>query len=249
MGKKIIKQQLLLFIFMLLYGVTPMHAADNLITQQVNILVDEPGNLKNLITNEQVKRFTNIKLTGKLNVEDIKFIRKMVIYEVLQHLDISDVQFVGTGTFSVGYKKANFTDDAVGEYLFARLDNLKSIVLPSYISTIREHAFYECKGLTALTLPDGVTSVGDSAFFGCSGLTSLTLPDGLTSVGDTAFSGCSGLTSLTLPESLTSIGDWAFSGCNGLTSLTLPDGLASVGNGAFFGCSGLTSLTLPDGLT
>ena len=193
---------------MLLWSTAPMHAADDLITRQISISVEEPGALCNLVTNEQAKKITNIKLTGKLNVEDLKFIRQMAgcytgkwengsytKYDgVLQHLDISEAQFVGTGTFSVYYKssgrKADFSSYAIGEYTFAYLDNLKSIMLPSCATSIGKSAFCRCSGLASLALPNSLTSIGNNAFSGCSGLTSLMLPNSLTSIGDRVFFRC-----------------------------------------------------------
>jgi len=99
------------------------------------------------------------------------------------------------------------------------------------------YAFRGDMSMRSIALPTGLTSIGEFAFSGCSSLTSIELPAGLTSIGDGAFRGCSSLTSIELPAGLTSIGEWAFNGCSSLTSIELPAGLTSIGDNAFHGCS------------
>jgi hypothetical protein len=131
---------------------------------------------------------------------------------------------------------------------------IKSVTLPSTLTTIGNYAFFYCRDLTgSLTIPDSVTTIGDSAFSSCSGLTGpLTIPDSVTTIGDSAFRGCNGLTgSLTIPDSVTTIGNNAFSNCSGLTgSLTIGNSVTTIGDSAFSNCSGLTGpLVIPDSVT
>ena len=66
--------------------------------------------------------------------------------------------------------------------------------------------------IKTIILPTSITSIGVEAFDGCSGLTgSLTLPDGLVAINGAAFANCSGLTgTLVLPAELITIGNFAF---------------------------------------
>ena len=208
---------------------------DGLLTTQVTIKLDEAGTLPYKISANEKNLITNLKIVGKINGTDLKFIREMAGRDFngektdgkLSILDLSEAKIVAGGDAYVRYGDNYYTsNDKLGDW-----------------------AFYGCSGLTSLTIPSGVTSIGDKAFRGCSRLTSLTIPSGVTSIGDWAFSGCSGLTSLPIPSSVTSIGNYAFYGCSGLTSLTLPSGVTSIGNYAFYGCRGLTSMTIPSGVT
>ena len=213
-------------LFMLLGSTAILAADDGLITRQIKL--DEAGTLPDKISESQKNLITNLKIVGKINGTDLKFIREMAGRDFngektdgkLSILDLSEAKIVAGGDAYVRYGDNYYTsNDKLGDW-----------------------AFYGCSGLTSLTIPSGVTSIGDKAFRGCSRLTSLTIPSGVTSIGDWAFSGCSGLTSLTLPSSVTSIGNYAFYGCSGLTSLTIPSGVTVIGEGAFRGCSGLTSI-------
>ena len=202
---------------------------DGLLTTQVTIKLDEAGTLPYKISANEKNLITNLKIVGKINGTDLKFIREMAGRDFymkktdgkLSILDLSDAKIVEGGFAYIWYYGNNMytSNDKLGNYVF-----------------------YDCSGLTSLTLPSSVTSIGWYAFYGCSGLTSLTLPSGVTSIGYEAFRGCSGLTSLTIPSSVTEIGDYAFKGCSGLTSLTLPSSVTLICWGAFEGCSGLTSI-------
>ncbi len=96
--------------------------------------------------------------------------------------------------------------------------------------------------IQSVTIPYYVTSIGNYAFDGCIGLTEVTFGSSVTSIGDKAFRNCIGLTVITIPDSVTSIGDRAFGGCKGLTSITIPSNVANIGSCAFYGCSSLVTV-------
>ena len=200
------KRQLLFVMFMLLGCLSIQAADDGLITTQVTIKLDEAGTLPDRIGENQKYLITNLKIVGKINGTDLKFIREMAGRDFnrektdgkLSILDLSEAKIVAGGSAYVNYydSKAYTSNDKLGNYVF-----------------------YDCSGLTSLTIPSSVTSIGYYAFKGCSGLTSLTIPSSVTKIGYYAFKGCSGLTSLTIPSSVISISDYAFEGCSGLTSI------------------------------
>ena len=136
--------------------------------------------------------------------------------------------------------------EIIGEYAFSNCNNLKSIVLPETVSSIRNFAFYYCTGLSSVIIPNSVTSIGAGAFSGCYVLTSVTIPNSVNAIEPSTFSSCRGLTSVTIPNSVTSIGDGAFHDCSGLTSVTIGNSVNSIGYETFSGCSGLTSVVIPN---
>ena len=193
-------------LFMLLGSTAILAADDGLITRQITLKLDEAGTLPTKIAVSRKNLITNLKIVGKINGTDLKFIREMAGCDFnwektdgkLSILDLSEAKIVAGGSAYVLYYGDNkyTSNDKLGDY-----------------------AFQDCSGLTSLTIPSSVTSIGAWAFSGCSGLTSLTIPSSVTSIGVFAFKGCSGLTSLTIPSGVTSIGDRAFEGCSGLTSI------------------------------
>ena len=127
-------------------------------------------------------------------------------------------------------------------HLYLNGAEVKDLVIPNGITTIKFYAFHKCSGLTSVTIPSSVTSIEGYAFEGCSGLTSVTIPNSVTSIGWHAFDGCSGLTSVTIPNSVTNIEDSAFEGCSGLTSVTIGSSVRTIGFSAFYSCQDLTDV-------
>ncbi len=129
--------------------------------------------------------------------------------------------------------------------------SLKSIIIPSSVTSIGHGAFEYCSGLTSVTIPSSVTSIGEAAFMGCSGLTSVTIPSSVYLIGIYAFGECSGLTSVTIPSSVTSIGSQAFFFCNGLTSInveTTNQNYSGI-NGVLFDKNQINLIQYPGGKT
>ena len=127
--------------------------------------------------------------------------------------------------------------DKIGNNAFSNCSSLKSITIPSNVTSIGSSAFNGCSSLQSITIPESVTSIGSNAFSGCSSLKSITIPSSVTSIISNTFSGCSSLQSITFPSSVTSIGDSAFNGCSSLQSITIPESVTSIGAYAFSGCT------------
>lgn len=259
------KGRILLFVLMLCLGFSKVQADDSgLITEQVKINVVEAGTLSDRIKSDLKYKITSLKLSGKLNIDDIQYIREMAgcYYDTngskydghLEELDLKDASFVSSD-HSIQVYKGHVSNDAysgdghsVGRFAFSFLPCLKKIILPDNVKNIESYAFKGCTDLSFLELPSGLTSIGERAFNDCTGLRSLQLPSGLLSIGNGAFYGCYSLKSVQIPSAVKAIGGEAFSECTGLTSLELPSGLTMIVDGAFSGCSSLTSVSLPSGL-
>ena len=150
--------------------------------------------------------------------------------------------YEGTNGLSTYYYAAN----DIPEYAFYDSNtpkgkkNLKTIILPQNITSIRDYAFAKC-GLTGtLVIPSSVKdTIGRSAFAYCEDLTGLTLAP-TKFFGVSAFQGCTSLTgNLVFPDSVLTIKSFAFAFCDKVNAITVPSTLNEIENSAFSGCGGL----------
>lgn len=206
---------------------------------QATITLEQPGTLPQKISDLDKNLLTHLKIKGKINGTDIKFIREMAGVSVtgkktdgeLTNLDLSEAQIVSGGDcyYQDYFDNKHYTsDDELGVGFFSKCKGLKAITLPGNLKSVGESAFQECSSLETINLPSGITTIGNYAFLECEKLKSVTLPSGLISIGDRAFNSCISLTSLDLPSSLTTVGELALAGCPQLTSLTLHSGLTNI---------------------
>lgn len=61
----------------------------------------------------------------------------------------------------------------IGEYAFSKLQNLKSITIPSTIKEIESNAFYGCKNLSSVKLSKNLEFIANWAFMSCESLKSV----------------------------------------------------------------------------
>ena len=242
------KGLLLTAVFMLLGCLSIQAANDDLITKQITIKLDKAGTLPDKISESQKNLITNLKIVGKINGTDLKFIREMAGCDYdgketdgkLSILDLSDAKIVEGGSAYYSDRDDGFiytSNDKLGDYVFNDCYGLTSLTLPSSVTKIGCYALSSCIGLTSLTLPSSVTEIGEHAFLNCRGLTNFTIPSGVTKIGAGAFFCCYGLISLTIPSSVTAIGSQAFNACSELTSIyAYMEKLPETGSNLFLGC-------------
>ena len=213
---------------------------------QPTITLEQPGTLPQKISDFDKNLITHLKIKGKINGTDLRFIREMAGVSVtgeitdgeLANLDLSEAKIVSGGDYY--YQDSNDTkyytkDDELGVCAFSKCWGLKDISLPGDLKSVGDFAFSDCSSLETINLPSGITTIGNYAFWYCENLTSLTLPSGLISIGDRAFENCYSLTSLEFPSSLTTLGGLAFAGCYELSNLTLHSNLTDVKSNYLFG--------------
>ena len=187
-------------LFMLLGSTAILAADDGLITRQIKL--DEAGTLPSKISANEKNLITNLKIVGKINGTDLKFIREMAGCDFngketdgkLSILDLSDAKIVEGGSAYYSDRDDGFiytSNDKLGDYVFNDCYGLTSLTLPSSVTKIGCYALSSCIGLTSLTLPSSVTAIGSEAFKHCSGLTSIYVyMEKLPETGSNLFLGC-----------------------------------------------------------
>lgn len=134
--------------------------------------------------------------------------------------------------------------------------NLRSVVIPSSITSIGADAFCNCDDhLTSLVIPSSVTTIAKLAFANCKSLTSIVIPASVTSIGRHTLVGCVSLESIRVEEGnpnydsrgncnaiIETATNTLISGCK--ETVILPS-VHHIGDEAFYGMTGLTSITIP----
>ena len=221
--------------------------------------VAKAGTLNQLVSYSQKNQIINLKLTGLLNGDDIRFIREMAGRDSngnktegqLQILDLSEASIVAGGDYYYykSSKKYYINDNTLTNYVFYQCENLSSIEIPKTVIKIGDYAFYDCKSLTSIDIPNDVAEIGDYAFSNCTNLVSIGMPNSVTKIGSSTFSYCKSLTSIDIPNGVTEIESATFLGCTSLASINLPESITMIGSYAFERCSNLTSIDIPNSVT
>jgi len=127
---------------------------------------------------------------------------------------------------------------------------IRSIIIPSTVTSIGANAFYGCTSLDSIAIPESVKIIGSSAFGFCSKLDSITIPASVTSIGESVFTNCTSLTSVTINANITSIVERMFQNCSKLTSIAIPmpSRITTIERYAFLDCIVL-DLNIPASVT
>ncbi len=232
--------------------------------------VKTAGTLSTLIPASEKNEVTGLTVSGKLNGDDVLYIREMAGQDAegnatqgkLTDLNLSGVELTDGGSayyqdsWSSYYTATSYdVSEDEDEYYCTDLSyafsgtNLKSVVWPATMWEVGEDALSYCTDLTSFTLGSETNEIKSRAFYGCSALAGITLTDKILYVDDYAFAGCSSLKSIALPSEVETIYRNTFAGCKALESVTMGSAVSEIRDNAFDGCSSLKSIDLPEALT
>ena len=130
----------------------------------------------------------------------------------------------------------------IGLNCFYNDTNIKSIVFPESVKSIKDGAFWGCTSLATISL-NSVEEIGENSFRDCTSLTNLILNKCRQVSGTYAFRGCSKLASLDAPE-MVYINSYAFHSCSALTTVNLPN-ITELGSNIFESCTSLKTIYIP----
>ena len=129
--------------------------------------VAKAGTLNQLVSYSQKNQIINLKLTGLLNGDDIRFIREMAGRDSngnktegqLQILDLSEASIVAGGDYYYykSSKKYYINDNTLTNYVFYQCENLSSIEIPKTVIKIGDYAFYDCKSIRYVYCDESAT--------------------------------------------------------------------------------------------
>ncbi len=133
----------------------------------------------------------SLKLTGRINGTDVKFLREKINAGAVTSLNLEDVRIVSGG---VAYNESYTTqDDVLGDYMFADCSKLKTVVLPTTITTIGRYAFSKT-GISKVEVPDAVTRLGGACFADCNALKTVVIGKRVSKLEQAVFYNSSSIT-------------------------------------------------------
>lgn len=212
-----------------------------------------------------------LALLGSLNVLAYDFESDGIYYTITGSNTVSvvsgDYVYDGDVTIpqAVGLSGKTYLVTAIGENAFKSATNLESVTLPEGLIIIGNQAFYQ-SGVKTVSLPSTLSSMGTSAFRECTNLQGIVLPDALKDIKEYAFYGCTNMKTLVfgvqtvtiekyafsntsienliIPISVKSIGAHSFEVCKNLKSMIIENAPVTIGAGAFADCTELENVSL-----
>lgn len=229
---------------------------------------DEPETLKAkiLADGKNPAKIKNLKVSGKIGVDDFIFMRDEM--EILQSINLKESQIIGakwrwSGIIDgIRYYERCFSSEcpATSEEATAQVQarypgsiietNGWSVTSEFSDNEIPSGAFSQKSTLVNFVFPENLTKIGNYAFYNTTLSGALIIPDEVVVIGGCAFH-ATNISSLQLPTNLKIIGVDAFSRCSSMAgSLTLPESLESIEPRAFDQCPMLSgTLSIPSKLT
>ncbi|HBI37289.1 MAG TPA: hypothetical protein DDY71_06550 [Spirochaetia bacterium] len=164
-------------------------------------------------------------------------------------LEVTDCDELITGALVIPGEIQGLTVKFVGNYAFSNCTSLKTVTIPSSITTIGAYAFYNCTSLTGIEIPNSVTYIGGSAFYDCTSLTAIQIPDSVTSIYTDTFYKCSSLTVIEISNYVYFIDHSVFAYCRSLTAINVrqQNGYYSSINGVLFNKARSLLIAYPNG--
>ncbi len=175
--------------------------------------------------------------------------------------------------YGVDYNEYYYDDAGKELHLYSDYDTeIKDLIIPEGVVSIRSSAFAICRGLTSVTFPQSLTTVGGQPFAYCPNLTKATFhcktignwlgwgywydeweqnwhnPIKEVFIGEEVTSITAGVFERyknlsTVSVNSNTIGAW-FNNLTSLKTVIIGDNTTSISDSAFENCSGLTSLTI-----
>ena len=103
-------------------------------------------------------------------------------HALLVELELTDSEKAALTTFTI-----HPDTQAISEDTFKGCENLRTIALPSGLTTLENSLFYGCSSLENIVIPESVSTIKKDVFYGCTSLSSVTVPASVEDIGERAF--------------------------------------------------------------
>ena len=219
------------------------------------VYVAQAGTLAEMLTADEIANQKSLVVMGELNGDDIRTIRSMLGRDtlgvmtgdgLLESLDLRKARIVEGGRYLYrdGWWRGTEWDN-MGESAFEGCSQLKRIVLPEGLNSIRVYSFKECRNLQEVVMFENVRDIQSCAFEACNNLEKINFSSALERIDYRAFANCKKLSQVDLSTSTNLDCLEGESFCeSGLTSVKLPEGLHRISY-CVFRDTKLTTVKIP----
>lgn len=151
------------------------------------LTVTKPGFMSFMIPDSLWTSLQNISIEGDLNTKDVAFLSNLLRRgSCLKVLNLQNAVYKEEFSLNTNVKPSNNQANSslrivylpkdtkrIGNYGFADLLGLESVVCSDELESIGKYAFANCSSIAAFNIPNGVKSVGIGAFVNCKSLSSI----------------------------------------------------------------------------
>lgn len=140
------------------------------------------------------------------------------------------------------------TVSSIGEACFANCFSLNKINIPTTVSELELETFCGCSQLSTINIPESVTKIGGGCFAGCKNLSYINLPTTLEDIPPKCFEKCKKLLDIKLTDNLKRLGSGCFENCR-FNTINIPSSVSWIGNTTFHKCKNLYEISLPSSVS
>lgn len=195
-----------------------LNNATNLKDGQSNALTSPQG----VAPSARVKGIDRSAFSGCCNLESVS-VSQYVLNRGLRNVFPDSYASISNATIIDGATR-------VRENAFAGCAELRSVEIPSSVTTVEKGGFDACRSISKVAVPQSVLDLGlRNVFPNVAAITDVTILDSATSIPYRAFRGCSGLRTLVIGSGVVAIDTSAFSNCGYITNVTVPQLVLDIG--------------------
>lgn len=125
----------------------------------------------------------------------------------------------------------------IGAGLFKNCTKMRSIEIPSNITSFKRALFNGCSSLLYVKISNSTVTIEPLAFQNCISLKTIEIPSSVKSI-------CSSLDQIAILSAITSIESFTFYGCSSLVHIIIHSSVTYIGVSAFYGCSSMADIKI-----
>ena len=178
------------------------------------------------------------------NLDDYKGIEFVVLPRNLENIDEDTFKY-HRHIKEIDFSKVTRLKE-IPSYLFSKLDDITTLVIPEGVTRIGDQAFYKCKNLTKIVFPSTIEEIECVFIEDCNNLSEIDMSKVhlLKEIPENFLCYLDNLSSFVIPEGVTKIESKAFCHCKNLTKIVIPSTVEEIEGGFIEECRNLSEIDM-----